>query len=143
MKAIGINLTFKRAKWPDLNKAAKAGKLAMWQLAWSADYPDAENFFQNLYGPNTEQGTNYAHFKNARFDALYERARSLPPSAERNQIYAEMKRIVAVYVPWFPQTHRLRSELWQPWLIGYKKHPIYNQVWMYLDVDERQRGAVR
>jgi oligopeptide transport system substrate-binding protein len=137
MNAIGINMTFKIAKWPDHNKAAKAGKLQMWQLAWSADYPDAENFLQNLYGKNEE--LNYARFRNAKFDALYEQARKLPPSDERNKIYGEMKRIIAVYVPWMPQTHRLRNEVWQPWLIGYKKHPIYNQVWMYLDIDESKR----
>jgi hypothetical protein len=33
----------------------------------------------------------------------------------------------------------LRSEIAQPWLIGYKKHPMYNQVWMYLDIDESKR----
>jgi oligopeptide transport system substrate-binding protein len=137
MNAIGINMTFKIAKWPDHNKAAKAGKLQMWQLAWSADYPDAENFLQNLYGKNEE--LNYARFRNAKFDALYEQARKLPPSDERNKIYGEMKRIIAVYVPWMPQTHRLRNEVWHPWLIGYKKHPIYNQVWMYLDIDESKR----
>jgi oligopeptide transport system substrate-binding protein len=137
MNAIGINMTFKIAKWPDHNKAAKAGKLQMWQLAWSADYPDAENFLQNLYGKNEE--LNYARFRNAKFDALYEQARKLPPTDERNKIYGEMKRIIAVYVPWMPQTHRLRNEVWQPWLIGYKKHPIYNQVWMYLDIDESKR----
>ncbi len=137
MDAIGVKLTFRIAKWPDLNKAAKAGKLAMWQLAWSADYPDAENFLQNLYGKNEE--LNYAHFKNAKFDALYEQARKLPPSPERNKLYGEMKRIIAVYVPWFPQTHRLRNEVWQPWLIGYRKHPILTQAWMYLDIDESKR----
>jgi oligopeptide transport system substrate-binding protein len=137
MDAIGINVTFRIAKWPDLNKAAKAGKLATWQLSWVADYPDAENFLQNLYGKNEE--LNYARFRNAKFDALYEQARKLPPSDERNKLYAEMKRIIAVYVPWMPQTHRLRNEVWQPWLVGYKKHPIYNQVWMYLDIDESKR----
>jgi oligopeptide transport system substrate-binding protein len=137
MDAIGINVTFRIAKWPDLNKAAKSGKLATWQLSWVADYPDAENFLQNLYGKNEE--LNYARFRNAKFDALYEQARKLPPSDERNKIYGEMKRIIAVYVPWMPQTHRLRNEVWHPWLIGYKKHPIYNQVWMYLDIDESKR----
>ncbi len=137
MDAIGIKVEFRIAKWPDLNKAAKAGKLAMWQLAWGADYPDAENFFQSLYGKNDE--LNYARFRNAKFDALYEQARKLPPSDERNKLYGEMKRIIAVYVPWMPQTHRLRNEVWQPWLIGYTKHPILSQVWMHLDIDESKR----
>jgi len=138
LDAIGIRVNFKIAKWPDLNKEAKAGKLAMWQLAWSADYPDGENFLQNLYGPNSGQ-SNYSNFKYKPFDELYERARKMPPSPERNKLYAEMSRIAAAFAPWIPQTHRLRSEVAQPWLIGYKKHPMYNQTWMYLDIDESKR----
>jgi len=42
-------------------------------------------------------------------------------------------------VPWMPGTHRLRNEVWHPWLVGYRKHPIYNQMWMYLDIDDSRR----
>ena len=139
LDAIGIRLTFNVAKWPDLNKQAKAGKLQMWQVSWGADYPDAENFLQNLYGPNTDSGTNYAHFRNAQFDALYERARKLPASPERTALYNEMNKLVAVYTPWIPMTHRLRNEVAQPWLIGYVRHPIINSPWLYLDVDESRK----
>ncbi len=140
LDAIGLRVRFKIAKWPDLNKQAKASQLAMWQLAWSADYPDGENFLQNLYGPNAGQ-SNYANFKYKPFDDLYERARKMPPSPERDKLYTDMSRIAIAYSPWIPLTHRLRNEVAQPWLIGYKKHPMYNQVWMYLDVDESKRGA--
>ena len=139
LDAIGVRVKFYVAKWPDINKQAKAGKVQMWQLGWTADYPDAENFFQNLYGPNTEAGVNYAHFKNAQFDALYERARKMPSSPERTAIYNEMNKLVAVYTPWMPQTHRLRSELSHPWLIGYVRHPIMNAPWLYLNIDESKR----
>jgi oligopeptide transport system substrate-binding protein len=142
MDAIGIRVKFKRAKWPDLNREAKAGKLTMWTLAWGADYPDAENFFQSLYGPNAvDGGGNFARFRNARFDALYEAARKLPPGPERNKLYAEMKRLIAVYVPWIPQTHRYRNEVWQPWVVGYMKHPILSQPWRYIDIDDSKRPA--
>ena len=141
LDAIGVRAKFYVAKWPDINKQAKAGKVQMWQLGWSADYPDAENFFQSLYGPNTEAGVNYAHFKNAQFDANYERARKMPSSPERTAIYNEMNKLVAAYTPWIPQTHRLRSELSQPWLIGYVRHPIMNAPWLYVDIDESKRVA--
>jgi len=138
LAAIGMRVRFNIAKWPDLNKQGKLGKLAMWQLAWSADYPDGENFLQNLYGPNAGQ-SNYSNFKFAAFDALYDRSRKMPPSPERDKVYAEMNRIAAALTPWMPLTHRLRSEVSQPWLIGYRKHPMYNQVWKYLDIDDRKR----
>ena len=139
LDAIGVRVKFYVAKWPDINKQAKAGKVQMWQLGWTADYPDAENFFQNLYGPNTEAGVNYAHFKNAQFDAFYERARKMPSSPERTAIYNEMSKLVAAYAPWMPQTHRLRSELSHPWLVGYARHPIINAPWLYVDIDESKR----
>lgn len=139
LDAIGLRVEFRIAKWPDLNKQAKLGQLPMWQLSWSADYPDGENFLQSLYGPNVGQSNN-ANFQYAPFDALYDRARRMPPSAERDQLYAEMNRIVAAYAPWLPQTHRLRSELSHAWLLGYRKHPMYNQVWKYLDIDEALRA---
>jgi ABC-type transport system substrate-binding protein len=139
LAAIGLRLKFKVAKWQELNKQAKAGQLQMWQLAWSADYPDGENFLQNLYGPNAGQ-SNYANFKLPAFDRLYEKARSLPPSPERDKLYGEMNRLIAAYSPWIPATHRQRSEVSHAWVIGYRKHPMYNQVWMYIDVDEVLRN---
>jgi oligopeptide transport system substrate-binding protein len=138
MDAIGVKMVFLKAKWPDLNKQSQLGKLAMWQLAWGADYPDAENFFQSLYGGNIGQ-SNRAKFKLPAFDKLYEQTRLMPPSPERNKIYGEMTRLVSVYAPWIPNVHRLRSEIAQPWVIGYKKHPILNAPWLYMDLDESKR----
>ncbi len=140
LAAVGLRIKFSTAKWQENNKRAKAGQLQMWQLAWSADYPDGENFLQNLYGPNAGQ-SNYANFRSPVFDALYEKARGMPASPERDKLYAEMNRLIAVYVPWIPQTHRQRSEIAHPWVVGYKKHPLYNQVWKYIDLDESKRSA--
>ena len=88
---------------------------------------------------NTDSGTNYAHFRNAQFDALYDRARKMPASNERTAIYNEMNKLVAAYTPWIPTVHRLRSEVSQPWLVGYFRHPIINASWVYLDIDESKR----
>ncbi len=140
MDAIGIKLVWNKAKWPDLNKQSYLGKLAMWQLAWGADYPDAENFFQNLYGGNVGK-SNRAKFKLPAFDKLYEQARLMPPSPERNKLYAEMSKLVSVYAPWIPGVHRLRNEIAQPWVIGYMKHPIMNAPWLFMDIDESKRAA--
>ena len=107
--------------------------------AWSADYPDAENFLQLLYGPNAASGTNYARFRNPQFDRLYERAKKMPASPERTALYNEMNRLVAAFAPWLPQIHRLRNEVSHPWLVGYVRHPIINAPWLYLDVDESKR----
>jgi ABC-type transport system substrate-binding protein len=135
MDAIGIRITFKKAKWPDLNKEGKAGTLQIGSfLAWHADYPDGDNFLQMLYGPNSHQ-SNYANFRLPEFDALYEKARRMPDSPERTHLYQEMTRLFLAYAPWRLGVYRIRSHFTHPWLLNFKKHPILHQGWKYLDID--------
>jgi len=142
LNAVGIRMSSRKAKWPDLLKATKAGQFQFRGLAWGADYPDAENFLQLLYGPNTGQ-SNDARFGLPAYDRLYEKAKQLPDSPERSRIYEEMTRLILVYAPWKLGTYRVDGNLIHPWVIGYKKHPILRAPWRYLDVDIEQQSAAR
>ena len=134
MDAIGIKLRIKKARWPDLLKESRAGKLMMWQLGWGGPYPDAEAFFVMLYGPNSGQA-NHARFKNAEFDRLFEKARGTPPSPERVAIYREMSRLFLVNAPWKLGGHRVLTDLSHPWVIGHTRHPVNRATLRYLDID--------
>jgi len=142
MDAIGIRMKFRKAKWPDLLKESKLGRLQMKGSAWSADYPDGDNFLQLLYGQNAGQA-NDARFKLPAFDRLYERAKRLPDSPERNGLYRDMARYVIAYAPWKLGVHRMTSTLVQPWIVGYRDHPILHAVWKFLDVDASAKATVR
>jgi ABC-type transport system substrate-binding protein len=134
MDAIGINMTFKKAKWPDLLKESKAGKLQMWGLGWSAAVPDADSFFVMLYGPNGGQA-NHSRFSIPEFDRLYEQAKRLPDGPERSAIYREMNRLFLVYAPWRLGVHRIYTDLSHPWTVGFKRHPVMRGWWKYVDID--------
>ncbi len=135
MTAIGVRLTFRKEHWPDLLKASRLGHLQIGAfLSWHADYPDAENFFQLLYGPNTGQ-SNDARFRLPEFDRLYEASLRLPDSPERNALYARMNRLVVAYAPWKFGFQRLRTHMAHAWVRNFKKHPILHQGWKYMDVD--------
>lgn len=136
MDGIGVNMTFKKAKWPDLLKESKAGKLQMWGLGWSAATPDADAFFVMLYGPNGGQA-NHSRFDVPEFNRLYEQSKRLPDGPERNAIYREMNRIFLVYAPWRLGTHRIYTDLWHPWTDGFKRHPVMRGWWKYIDVEAR------
>ncbi len=142
LDAIGIRMTVRKAKWPDLVKESKAGKLQFRNNAWGADYPDADNFLQLLYGPNSGQ-SNDARFRFAAFDQLYDQAKRLPDSPERTRLYQEMNRLMLVYAPWKLGVHRVEGYLIQPWIAGYKKHPILRAQWRFLDVDLARQAAAR
>jgi peptide/nickel transport system substrate-binding protein len=145
MDAIGINITFKKERWPDLNKEAKARTLQVGSFyAWFADYPDGDNFLSLLYGPNSSPENNFANFNLPEYNHLYERARTMPDSPERTKLYDDMTRVFLAYAPWKLGVHRIQTHLAQPWLLNYVKHPIMLEPWKYLDVDlDVQRKMTR
>ena len=143
MDAIGIRIEFQYGKFPDQLKAAKACQLMMWGAAWSADYPDGENFMQLLYGPNTGQSNNGC-YKSKAFDALYEKMLALPTSApDRNRLFLEMTRQMEVDGAWSLHVSRERNQMIWPWVKGYKKHPVMNAEFVYMDVERggQSKGA--
>jgi ABC-type transport system substrate-binding protein len=134
LQTIGIKMEAHVAPLVDNIQAAKACKLQMWGAAWIADYPDGDNFLQLLYGPNTGQSNNGCYESKA-FDAFYEKSRLLPDSAERNRLFLEMSRQMEVDGAWTLQVSRMRNQLIRPWVQGFKKHPILQADFMYLDVE--------
>ena len=124
----------------DLLKDKKVSNYVTAMSAWIADYPDAQNFLQLLYGPNKGQ-SNESEFALKEFDRLYEKSLTVPDSPERNQMYREMNRLLLAYAPWRLGVHRIFNHLQWPWVKGYKKHPILYTNFKYLDVDVAAQQA--
>ena len=140
LTAVGLRVEVEVAKWPDLRKKSKAGQLQEWAAAWSADYPDAQNFYQLLYGPNCGQ-SNDGCFQLPEYDRLYERAIALPFGPERLAVYEQMDRVIAAYAPVLLQSHRRWNYMAQPWTLGWRKHPILKMGYRYVDIDLARRNA--
>ena len=139
---IGIRVNITKGKWPDLLKQAYAGKLMVWQLGNSASAPDALNALANLYGPYAGLKGNFANFKLAAFDRLYEKAELLPHGPERTQLFQEMAKLVAAYAPWRINTHRVYTDIWYPNVLGFRRPQIQVQNWWkYVDIDMQAATA--
>ena len=135
MDAIGIRMLFEPGKFSDTLKAAKACHVMMWQASWTADYPDGDNFMQLLYGPNTGESNNGCYESKA-YDALYEKSLTLPPtSVARNHLFIDMSRQMEVDGAWNLHSSPIRNQLIRPWVKGYKKHPILQAEFVYMDLD--------
>jgi ABC-type transport system substrate-binding protein len=134
MDAVGIKIVFKTGKWPEHLKAARAGKLMMWGLGYSASSPDGSGALGLAYGPGKGEG-NLARFEDAEFDKLYQKQQLMPDSPERLAIMQHMVKIMVAYMPYKFSTHRIRTDLMQPWLLGYRRHPVSRAFWRYVDID--------
>jgi ABC-type transport system substrate-binding protein len=124
----------------------RRGKAAFSEGSWQMDFPDASDFFEPLFSGksiNDEDSSNTAFYKNARVDALLESAhRELDPKT-RTAMYDEANATICDEAPW-AFTHGARwYVVWQPYVRGYKMHPILNQhvadVW--LDRESARRAA--
>ncbi|HUQ27741.1 MAG TPA: ABC transporter substrate-binding protein [Usitatibacter sp.] len=139
MSAIGVRLEIQVAKWAENRKKSKNGLLQSWFLSWGADYPDGENFFQLLYGPNCGS-SNDGCFQLPEYDALYDKAVNLPPGPERTALWGQLTRIVAAYAPWLPTVHKRRNQLVQPWVLGWRKNFFLHEGYRYVDIDLERRA---
>jgi ABC-type transport system substrate-binding protein len=136
MDRIGLRIEFRKGQWPELLRDSRAGRLMMWSLGWTAAMPDADTFYVILYGPNKGQ-SNQSRFDLAPWNALYDQAKVLPDSPERNRLYREMDKLFFAYAPMRPITHRIITGLAHPWVIGYRRHPVLREFWKHLDIEDR------
>jgi ABC-type transport system substrate-binding protein len=136
MNAIGLQIVFKTAKWPENLKGANAGKLMMWGVGWVATMPDGDVFLALGYGPNKGQA-NKSRFDLPAFNQAYARQKGLANGPERSAAMAEATKIAVAYMPYKVHVHRIFTDLAQPWVIGYHRNVFAGIAagWRAVDID--------
>ena len=140
---IGVVLEPVYNTFPAFLSRVQRRQAQMFRLAWSADYPDGQNFLQLFYGPNASPGPNRANYANAEFDAMYERARALPDNEARRELYRRMSDRVIADCPWLFLHHPLAYGLHHDWLKNYTPHDFPYGMSKYYRVDDAARRVKR
>ena len=83
MEGIGIKIRVNQNTWPEFQNKIVKRQVQLYSIAWGADYPDAENFLQLLYGPNKSPGANGSGYDNPAFNKLYAQAAVMQDTPER------------------------------------------------------------
>ncbi|BAL98012.1 ABC transporter substrate-binding protein [Rubrivivax gelatinosus] len=139
LEAIGIRTTFQTGQWPEQLKLARAGKLQIWMLGSSADVPDGQSALARLHGPQSGS-QNLARFKLPAFDAIYDRLLVLPDGPERDELFRQAKILSIAYMPYKPLVHRISTDMWQPWVTGFRRPLFWQEWWHLVDVDPAMRA---
>jgi ABC-type transport system substrate-binding protein len=142
MERIGLRVKFFTGKWPEQLKAARAGKLMIWQLGSLAAGSDGQDSLARMYGPQAGS-QNLARFKNKEFDEIYDRMSVLPDGPERDELFRREKMIEVAYMPYKVQVHRFNNDLVQPWLLGYRRPVFWSEWWHMVDIDDSKRPAAK
>jgi len=102
-KKIGLDVSVDINPPSTLRQAISTGKISFFRASWIADYPDAENYLSLFYSKNfAPDGPNYTHFKNGKFDQLYENAFKETNLEKRYALYREMDQLIMEEAPVIP-----------------------------------------
>ena len=140
LASIGVRVDFETAPFGELIKRAVAGKLMIWGYTWSAGAPDGDFFLGMGYGPNANQ-SNDARFSLPAYDRLYERQRVLPDGPERLALMREAERLMLAYMPYIARHFPVVTDLVQPRVRGYLRHPFVNDTWRYTDIADTEASS--
>jgi len=139
MSDIGVNIKVVQNTWPELQKKITTRQVMLYGIAWGADYPDAENFLQLLYGPNKAPGANGSGYNNAEFNKLFATASVMQDSPERTALYEKLNRIASEQAPWIYGVHRQNYTLQHSWLKNYMSTDFESGQAQYLNIDLEQK----
>ncbi len=139
-RAVGIDLRFQIAQWPEQLKAARAGKLQIWSLGGSATVPDGLGSIAR-YQSAQAGAQNFARFVSPEFDRLYEQPQRLPDGPEREAAFRQTKLIAAAHMPYKFLVHRIANDLSWPHLIGHRRPLFWRDWYQYVDRIEPGAGA--
>jgi ABC-type transport system substrate-binding protein len=139
LEVIGIRTQFEVKQWPEHLKQARAGKLQVWSLGSSAASPDGQGAFQRLHGPQIG-GQNLARFKLKAFDEIYDRMSQLPNGPERLELFRQAKMLAIAYAPYKALNHRISTDMWHPWVTGFRRPLFWQEWWHLIDVDPELRN---
>jgi ABC-type transport system substrate-binding protein len=135
---IGIRIEVKEtsfAQWQALTGRPKTTSFG--SAGWNLDYPDPSDFFEPIFISRAiaeEESQNHAFYRNPHLDDLVDRAHVELDEKKRLAMYFEAEKIVCDDAPWSFAYYPLRLELFQPWVRGYKPHPIipkfFKETWI-------------
>lgn len=104
IEEIGLNVNVDINSVSSMNQKIALFDANFYRKSWIADYPEAINYFQLFYSKNfyPENGSNYTHFKNEKYDKLYEKALVEKDDDLRYDLYKQMNSIIHQEAPVIP-----------------------------------------
>lgn len=139
MEQIGIKIKIQAAPWPEFQAKIKKRSSQMYGMAWGADYPDAENFLQLFYGPNSSPGANGSNYNNPQFNKEFEQAVVMQDSPARTAAYEKLNKFLAEEVVSMYGVHRQAYTLQQAWLKNYRASDLHHDQVQYLNLDSAKK----
>ena len=142
---LGIELVVRATDYNRFQEKMREGTGQVFMWGWNADYPDPENFFFLLYGPNrkVDDGENAANYQNPEFDQLFERMKMMEDGPERQAVIDQMTEILRHDAPWSFGFYPSAFSLHHQWLHNVKPNLMANNTLKYRRLEPERRELLR
>ena len=134
LKKLGIKMEVNSVDFSELSEKLREKGAPFFGLAWSADYPDAENFLQLFYGPFKSPMSNNFNYDRPEYNKLYDEVRVMQPSPERTAMYEKMRDMIIEDVPIIGSMARTRNYLIHDRLKNFKPEETFSNWVKYLTI---------
>ena len=102
-ETLGVEVEIQQTEWATFLQDVHQRRFQMFALAWSADYPDPQNFLDIMF--HTDSANNWGNYNNREVDSLLEKARVEPDQTVRFQQYNLIEQLIVDDAPWVPLWH--------------------------------------
>jgi hypothetical protein len=142
---LGIELVVRATDYNRFQEKMREGTGQVFMWGWNADYPDPENFFFLLYGPNKQdrRRRERGQLQNPEFDALFEQMKNMDDGPERQAGHRPHDRDRAHDAPWsfgfYPKSFSLHHQ----WLGNVKPNLMANNTLKYRSLEPELRERLR
>lgn len=146
LRKLNVDLQVHQTDYNRFRDKVQKGNYQILFWGWNADYPDPENFFFLLYGPNGKArfgGENVANYASPEFDRLFKRMESMPNSPERLRILERMLEITNRDAPFLWGYHPVAFGLYHRWYGNAKPMSMGGNTLKYKRIDPGVREKLR
>lgn len=143
---LGVQLDIRSTDYNRFQDKIRRGDTQMFFYGWNADYPDPENFFFLLHGPQAKVakgGENASNYSDPEFDRLFEQMKNMDNGPARQAIIDRMLETLRRDSPWLWGYHPKNYVLRQGWLHNVKPNIMANNKLKYWRVEAAQRDRLR
>jgi ABC-type transport system substrate-binding protein len=114
----------------------KQGNLQVSYGGWGLDYPDGENVYQLVYGPNKAPGPNESNYDNPEMNKLYEQIAIMESGPKRAALIQKMDDILQEDSPWAMGYNQAWYFLTWPWVENFRGNEIILNKYKYVRIDK-------
>lgn len=135
LREVGIKVELTLNTFPAFLDKRNKKNLQLAYGGWIADHLDSENFLQLYYGPFEAPGPNESNFKNAEYDALYNKMKVMDSGPQRRAIICKMEDILQEEVPVVYGIHEYLYRLYPKKLKNFHNTDFIWNKYKYLDLE--------